>query len=59
MDENKPTASQEVFSQAQMKAFAAVVGGLLEESLNDHVHVGALQLEKGCRPTVCLISNLK
>ena len=56
MDEDKPTTSWEVFSEAQNKAIAAVVGGLLEEALKDHV--GELQLEKSCRSTVCLISNL-
>ena len=40
-----------------MKASAAVVGGLLEETLKDHI--GALQLEKGCRSTIRLISILK
>ena len=55
MDEDKPTASREVFLEAQMKAIAAVVGGLLEEVLKDHV--GALQLEKGCRSTTRSISN--
>ena len=33
MDEDKPTASQEVFLKAQMKAITAVVRGLLEEVL--------------------------
>ena len=47
MDEDKPTASQEVFLELgrnQMKAIAAVVGGFPEEALKDHV--GTLQLEK-------------
>ena len=46
MDEYKPTTSQKVFPEAQMKAIAAEVGGLLEEALKDHV--GVLQLEKAC-----------
>ena len=49
MDEDKPTASQEVFSEAQMKIVAAVVRGVLEEVLKDHV--GALQLEKVVGPS--------
>ena len=55
MDKHKPTASQEVLSEAQMKAIAAVVKGFLEEALKDHI--GMLQLEKGCRSTVPLISD--
>ena len=55
MDEDKATTSQEVFSGAQMKAITAVVGGLLEEAIKDHV--GALQVEKSGRSTVHLISN--
>ena len=47
LDEDKPTASQEVFSEVLMKAIAVVVGGLLEEALKNHV--GALQLVKGCK----------
>ena len=42
MEKDKPTASQEVFSEVQMKAIAAVVRGLLVEALKDHV--GVLQL---------------
>ena len=55
MNEDKPAAYQEEFSEAQMKVIAALVGGLLDKALKDHV--GALQLEKGCRSTICLISN--
>ena len=57
MDDDQRTASQKVFSEVQMKAIAALVGGLPEEVLKDHV--GALQFEKGCRSSVRSISNLK
>ena len=50
MDKIKPIASQEVFSGVQIKVVATVVGGLLEEVLNDYI--GDLQLEIGCRSTV-------
>ena len=43
MEEGTQNASQEVFSEVQMKAIAGVVRGLLEEALKDHV--GAPQLE--------------
>ena len=43
MEENKPNAFQQVFSKVQMKVIAAMVGGLLEEALKDHV--GAPQLD--------------
>ena len=55
MDADKPTTSQEVFSEVQMNAIAAIVGGLLKGALKDHV--GVLQLEKGCRSIVRPISN--
>ena len=50
MDKDKPTTSQKVFSEAQMKANAAVVKSLLEEALKDHAAV--LLLEKGRRSTI-------
>ena len=43
MEEDKPTASKEVFSEVHMKAITGVVGGLLKEVLKDHI--GAPQLE--------------
>ena len=57
MGKDKPTAFQKVFSEAQMKAIVPPVIGLMEEALKDHI--GALQLEEGCRSTVCLINNKK
>ena len=36
-DEEKPTAFQEVFSEAQLKTIAVRVGGLLQEALKDHI----------------------
>ena len=42
MLEDKPTTSQEVFLEVQMKANAAVTGGLLEGVLKDHI--GTLHL---------------
>ena len=36
MKEDKPTASQKVLSETQMKAIAAMVGGLLEEALKNY-----------------------
>ena len=50
MDEDRPIASQEVFLEGQMNTITAVVKGLLEQVLKDHV--GALQLEEGRRATV-------
>ena len=37
MEEDDPTTLQKVFSEVQVKAIAAVVGGLLEEVLKDRV----------------------
>ena len=37
MEEDNPTTSKKVFSEAQVKAIAAVVGGLLEEVLKDRI----------------------
>ena len=42
MVEDKPNTSQEVLSEVQMKAITAMVGGLLEEALKDHVGVPQL-----------------
>ena len=39
MEEDKPNTCHEVFLEAQMKAIAAVVRGLLEEALKNHVGV--------------------
>ena len=52
VEEDKPTAFQEVFSKVRMKAIAAMVGGFLEEALEDHL--GTLQIEKGHRSIVPL-----
>ena len=43
MEEDKPNTSHEAFSEAQMKAISAVVGGLLEKALKDHVGVPQLE----------------
>ena len=50
MHKDRPTTYQEAFLEAQMKAITAGVEGLLEEALKNHI--GAVQLEKGCRSTV-------
>ena len=48
MEEDKPNTFQKGFSNVQMKAIAAIVGGLLGEVPKDHI--GVSQLENVIRP---------
>ena len=57
MDEDKPNTSQEVFSEAQMKAIATMVGGLLEKALKDQVGVPQLEHHRTTVPSKQTIRN--